>query len=263
MGAREKARGEARFARGEVGVDGAATEEKQDQAELEKGKAREQYLRGKAYLGREFLTWLLWKSESGDPLAEVDGESVVVLFTGKIGLRGIAGEVTELSAKGAMAPYSVLVRQSLDRGLLLHGARLRLTCGERVYEVSLEADWLDVKSAKLPELLSEQEDDRLTERLWLSEKLAAILDALLAEFLKVRATRRWSKDVVPQLKAWMRGEVGSVAFQRTALATPRVAGRLIWDCLDAKSIGARRREPASICVQATARSRAANTTHHQ
>jgi len=206
MGRRDQARKDAKFARGEVGIDGEATEQKQDEAELERGKAREQYLKGKAYLGREFLTWLLWKSESGDALATVGKDPVVVLFTGRLTLRGIAGEITELSARGAMAAYSVLVRQSLERGLLLHGARVRITHGEKAYEVTLDADYLDIKSAKLPELLSEEEDDRLTERLWLSEQLGAILQALLEEFLRVRGTRKWSKDVVPKLKAWMRGE---------------------------------------------------------
>ncbi|MBI5542940.1 MAG: hypothetical protein HY901_03565 [Deltaproteobacteria bacterium] len=208
MGRREQAREEARFAKGEVGVDGQAAEEKQDEAELERGKAREQYLRGKAYLGREFLTWLLWRSEAGEPLVKYEKDAVTVLCIGRTVLRGIAGEVTELSARGAMAPYSVLVRKSLERGLLLHSARLRLTHGEKVYEVTLDADYLDVKSAKLPELMSEEEDDRLAERLWLSEQLAGILQALLEEFLRVRAGKRWSKDVVPELKAWMRGEAG-------------------------------------------------------
>ena len=206
MGKRDQSRKDAKFAKGEVGIDGEATEQKVDEAELERGKAREQYLKGKAYLGREFLTWLLWKSESGNALATVGKDPVVVLFTGRLMLRGIAGEITELSARGALAAYSVLVRQSLERGLLLHGARVRITHGEKVYEVGLDADYLDVKSAKLPELLSEEEDDRFTERLWLAEQLGAILQALLMEFMKVRAGKKWSKDVVPQMKAWMRGE---------------------------------------------------------
>lgn len=207
MGRREQLKEEARFARGEVGVDGQATEEKQDEAELEKGKAREQFLRGKAYLGREFLTWLLWRSEAGEPLAKFADERITVLFVGKVVLKGIAGEVTELSARGAMAPYSVLLRGALDRGLLLHAARLRLTHGEKVFEVTLDADYLDVKSAKLPELLSEEEDDQLTERLYLSEQLSGILQALLETFLRVRGGKKWSREVVPELKAWMRGEV--------------------------------------------------------
>lgn len=207
MPKREKRREEAQFARGELGVDGQATEEKREEAEVEKGKAREQYLRGKAYLGRELLTWLLWKSESGEPVAERDGSPITVLFVGKTVLRGIAGEVTELTARGALAPYSVLLRQALDRGLLLHGARLRLTHGEKVYEVTLDAEYLDVRSAKLPELMSEEEDDRLSERLWLSEQLSAVVQVLVEAFLRVRCGRTWARSVVPALKAWMRGEV--------------------------------------------------------
>ena len=130
----------------------------------------------------------------------------MVLFSGRLCLRGIAGEITELTARGALAAYSVLVRQALERGLLLHAARVRLTHGEKVYEVTLDADFLDVKSAKLPELMSEEDDDRLTERLWLAEQLGAILQALLESFMKLRGGRKWSKEIVPKLKAWMRGE---------------------------------------------------------
>src|SRR3954471_9515319 len=120
MGKREQAREEAAFMRGDVGVDGAATEEKQDEAEVERGKAREQFLRGKAYLGREFLTWLLWRSESAEPLLEFDGLPLTVILTKRLVLRGIAGDVVETIMKGDMAPYSPLVRQSLNRGLLIH-----------------------------------------------------------------------------------------------------------------------------------------------
>lgn len=203
MSRREKAREEAAFLRGEVGVDGAAIEEQRDEAEVEREKAREQLLRGRAFLGREFLTWLLWRSEAGEPLLEFEEQPVVVLFSGKIGLRGLAGEVIELSAKGAMAPYSELIRQSLDRGLLIHSARVRITHGEREYEATVDSEYLDVRSAKLPELLTEEDDDRLIERLHLTEQLSAILDALLREFLNVRATPKWRRKVVPALKAWL------------------------------------------------------------
>ncbi len=59
MSKRERAREEAAFLRGDVGIDGQATDQKADEAEVEKDKAREQLLRGRTYLGREMLTWLL------------------------------------------------------------------------------------------------------------------------------------------------------------------------------------------------------------
>lgn len=206
MSKREQAREEAAFHRGDVGVDGAATEEVRDEAEVEKDKAREGLLRGRTYLGRELLTWLLWRSEEGEPLAEYAGAGVGVLFTGRLTLRGITGDVTEMQAKGTLAPYSEEVRHALDRGLLVHTARLKLTHGERTFELTLDAEFLDIKGAKLPDLLTEEEDDTLDERLALVEQLSGMVDALVEAFLAVRATKAWGKKAVPEMKAWMRGE---------------------------------------------------------
>jgi hypothetical protein len=185
-------------------VDGAATDaDVRDEGEVERDKAREQLLRGRTYLGRELLTWLLWRSESGDPLVEVDGAGVVVLFTGKVLLRGIAGDVTELAARGAAAPYAAQVKRALESGLLVHQARLRLAQGERCFEVTLDAEHLDVRAAKLPELLTEAEDDRAAERLELCEQLGRMVDALVAAFLAVRTAKAWARSTVPALRAWM------------------------------------------------------------
>jgi hypothetical protein len=201
---RDQARAEAAFLRGATGVDGAATDEdRRDEAELERDKAREQLLRGRTWLGRELLSWLLWRSEAGDPLVEVDGSGVVVLFTGRVLLRGIAGDVTEVAARGAAAPYAAQVKRALASGLLVHQARLRLTHGERTFEVTLDAEHLDVRAAKLPELLTEEEDDRADERLDLCEQLGRLVDALVEAFLAVRAAKTWTRSTVPALRAWM------------------------------------------------------------
>jgi hypothetical protein len=201
---REKAREEAAFARGDVGADGAATDvDERDASEKERDQAREQLLRGRTYLGRELLTWALWRSEAGDPLVEVGGAGVVVLFTGKVLLRGLAGDVVELSARGDAAAYAPQIRRALASGLLVHQARLRFTVGERAWEATLEAEFLDVKSARLPELLTEEEDDRAAERLALCEELGAMVDALVAAFLVERSGKAWRKKIVPALRAWM------------------------------------------------------------
>ena len=207
MGRREQARAEVAFLRGDTGVDGVATDaEVRDEAEVERDRAREQLLRGRTYLGRELLTWLLWRSESGDPLVEVDGAGAVVLFTGRLLLRGVAGDVTVVAARGAAAPYAAQVRRALASGLLVHQARLRLTHGERVFELTLDAEHLDVRAAKLPELLTEAEDDRAAERLELCEQLGRMVDALVAAFLEVRGGKTWARGTVPALRAWMEAE---------------------------------------------------------
>jgi hypothetical protein len=188
-------------------VDGAATDaDVRDEAEVERDRAREQLLRGRTWLGRELLTWLLWRSESGDPLVEVDGAGVVVLFTGRVLLRGLAGDVTELSARGAAAPYAEQVRRALASGLLVHQARLRFSHGERSWEATLDAEHLDVRAAKLPELLTEAEDDRAAERLDLCDQLGRLVDAVVDAFLGERAGATWGRRTVPALRAWMEGK---------------------------------------------------------
>lgn len=200
---RRERSGEAAFLRGEVGADGAAVEEERDAAELEQARAREQLLRGRTWLGRELLTWLLWRSEAGGAIVRDGSEDVEVLFLGPLTLRAARGDVVELVARGAQAPYAGEVRRALDAGLLVDRARVRITCGEKAWETGLDAERLDVRAAKLPELLSEADDDRAAERLWLAERLSALVDALAREFLRVRTGRGWKKAAAA-MKAWMR-----------------------------------------------------------
>jgi hypothetical protein len=97
------------------------------------------------------------------------------------------------------------VKRALASGLLVHQARLRLTHGERSFEVTLDAEHLDVRAAKLPELLTEAEDDRAAERLDLCDELGRLVDVLVAAFLAERAGKGWARRTVPALRAWMEG----------------------------------------------------------
>lgn len=196
-------REESAFLRGELGVDGQAVAEEQDEAQKELAQAQEALLRGRTWLGRECLTWLLWKSESTDALLTVEDQPVNVVFNGKLTLRAASGDVTEVQVKGVAAPYAQLVKHALGKGLLVHTAKLQLTWGEQVYDFTLDAEFFDVRSAKLPTLLQEEEDDKLTERLELATRASTLTDALIAAFVKERTGKSWTAKVVPALKKWM------------------------------------------------------------
>jgi hypothetical protein len=202
---------ETRFLRGEVGVDGQATAEDRDAAEVEAAESREDALRGGTYLGRELLTWLLWRSESSEALRELEGEPLSVLFIDRLVVRALTGEVTEIAAKGLAAPYALLVKQVMAGGLLVQQARLQVTLGERVFQLTLDAENLDVRAAKLPNLIAEEEEERLEERLHLAELLSRCVDALVDSFLALRTGPAWKRSEVPQLQAWLRGEPGRPA----------------------------------------------------
>lgn len=191
------------FLRGEVGVDGQAVEEEKDEAQLEQAKAQEALLRGRTWLGRECLTWLLWKSESTEALLTLEKAPVNVVFNGKITLRAASGDITELNVKGVAAPYAKLVKRALSQGLLVHTAKIQITWGEQVYDFTVDAEFFDIRSAKLPALLQEEEDDKLTERLELATRASKLTDALVSAFIKERQGKSWDSKVVPELKEWM------------------------------------------------------------
>ena len=86
----------------------------------------------------------------------------------------------------------------------MHQARLRIEHGERAWEATLDAEHLDVRAARLPELIAEEDDERILERLFLAQQLSALVDALAGAFLAVRTGSGWGRKVVPGLKAWMR-----------------------------------------------------------
>lgn len=216
----KQASAETKFLRGETGVDGLATVEARDEAELEAERSKAQALSNGTYLGREFLTWLLWRSESSEELLKVDGELLSVLFTSRLVVRAIDGQVTEISAKGAVAPYALLVKQVMAGGLLIQQARLQLLIGERVFLFTIDAENLDVRSAKLPSLMAEEESERLEERLYLTELLSRCIDALVGAFLERRTTSTWKRSDVPQIQAWLRGEA------ETHASLIKTAGRM-------------------------------------
>ncbi|MBK7861070.1 MAG: hypothetical protein IPJ65_21170 [Archangiaceae bacterium] len=202
---RATARAEAQFMRGDTGVDGGATEQAEtDPSLVEQAKAKEALYRGGAWLGREALTWLLLKSESSEPLCEVDDLPLKVVFASKVTLRA-HGEVTEIVAKGVTAPYSAPVRHALHRKMLVHAARLHLTHGEETFEVTLDAERFDFRGAKLPARLDENDQgEELVERLELVARLGRLVDALLREFVRVRSSPAWLRTEVPALEAWFK-----------------------------------------------------------
>lgn len=206
MASRRAASEETKFLRGDTGVDGQATKEVADPVEAEQAKAREALYRGRTWLGRECLTWILFKSNDTNPIAVLDDEPIKVLFNGRLTLRAAAGDITEVAVKGVNAPYARLIRQAADLGLLVHSARLTITWQERSYDFTLDAEHFDVRAGKTPELMKDDDDEKLTERLDHVAALGRLIDAISSRFMEIRNSAEWKKKVVPQLKAWMREE---------------------------------------------------------
>ena len=89
-----------------------------------------------AYLGREFLTWLLWRVDTGAATFGEDDDAVDFVFGGKVRIGGLIGEATDLVIKGAAPAHSIEARAAIGAGRTLREAEMRVTRGEREWPLS-------------------------------------------------------------------------------------------------------------------------------
>lgn len=157
-----------------------------------------------AFLGREFMIWLLWRADRGEATFTDDDGDFAIAFGTRTRMVGTSADVTDAVLKGRSPAYGVEVRAAIGAGRTVREAELRLTRGEeREFQFTLVAETLDLKSVKLPALLKDESDDRLSERLELLNELENCIKVAYLEFIKERTRPAWHRSVVPALREWL------------------------------------------------------------
>ena len=158
-----------------------------------------------AYLGKEFLTWLWYKSDAGEGLVQLaEGEpSVELWLTDRIVLSGAGQGAEKVSVKTDDPILNHEARTALVQGKKVEQALIRIVSGQREWTASVKGETLAVSSVKIPALLTKAEDDKLRERFMLLDQFEEMLEKLFRTFMSVRAnTERWP-DEHRALKAWI------------------------------------------------------------
>jgi hypothetical protein len=180
---------------GETPADEAASAERADREDF-------------AFLAREFLTWLVFhaETEGGTFAGEGDVSDFSILFGSRLTLRAPNGLVTDMTLKGPSPAISADLRYALAGGLAVKAAELQVVLAgqeERAYQLTLSTEHFDLKSVKIPALLTEEEDDRVDERMTLLFGLDAVLAVAFRQFLALRTRPGWARTVVPALRKWL------------------------------------------------------------
>jgi hypothetical protein len=159
-------------------------------------------LQDHSFLGREFLTWLVWRADRGEAVFGEDDASFTLAFGGRARLVGL-GDVSDAVLKGRSPAHGIEARAAVGAGRTVREAELRATRGEREWRFALVADTLDLKGVKLPALLTEEEDDRFLERMSLLEELDTMVKTAFTEFLRDRLRPAWVRSVLPAFREWV------------------------------------------------------------
>lgn len=144
------------------------------------------------FLGKEFLTWLWWRSERDNgKVGEIGVElgQQLVMVTG--------GNVVESATIASDAPSQAEeARTALRAGKKVQKARVLLDVGELQFTATITSD-LALSSVKLPTVLGKDEDlsgTVLQERMRLLRQLEEIVHDLYRQFLDVRLTEAWQTE---------------------------------------------------------------------
>lgn len=161
------------------------------------------------FLGREFLVWLWYRSETGEGVFEVpDAGAVELRFDGGITLKSDQGDAVETVTCSGGGSASREARFALAGGKMVTRAALRLIREDDEWTFVLDSDWLDLRSLRTPRVMQDARDDPdglFYERIFLIEQPVRVIDALFKEFILLRVSPGWEADELPALEEWMRG----------------------------------------------------------
>lgn len=156
-----------------------------------------------AFLGREFLTWLVWRVERDGGVFGAGEEAFTVTFGQRARLGAGSGDVIDAVLRGLPAAHSAMAKVGLGAGCTVREAELRIVRNEREWRFTLEAETLDLRSVKLPVLLSEEYDEQFAERLAMLQELDFMVQTAFGEFVKLRTRPAWARTTVPAIRGWL------------------------------------------------------------
>jgi hypothetical protein len=210
---------------------GNAVGDEEEDAESRRQAELQADLDDQRFLGREFLTWLVFHVDTAEGIIGTGKDKFTLGFGDRVLLRSLAAEVGEMRVKGEAPADSADLRYAIAGGLTLREAELLLVKGKRSFKLTLGAEGFDLRSVKLPTELGGDgpsgaterggrgrpaprpaDDDALDEartevkvqeRLELLEELDGLMAAAYDVFLEARLSPRWTSETVPALRDWL------------------------------------------------------------
>ncbi len=156
-----------------------------------------------SFLGREFLTWVWFKTDRGQSLFDSGSDRITVMISGHMHLDcdfRLSGSDTIRSQGPASTPEA---RAALVTGKQPTRVGLTLGCKSGEYSLTLDGPRFTVSALKLPDSSGADRRGRFEERFEQMTEVSGLLDVLFGLFLGQRASRDWA-GVLSAMQAWAR-----------------------------------------------------------
>ena len=162
-----------------------------------------------AFLGREFLTWLWFKSEERNgAVALPNSGDVQIGFLRRIVLESGRGEYCETVVCSGLHADLSEGREALRTGKKVREARIRMGVGNDEWEFTFKADGFLFQSMKMPTGFESADDEaeqegRLLDRVGSMDRVGTVMERLFLSFVELRCSGAWSSLEAPRMEKWI------------------------------------------------------------
>lgn len=161
---------------------------------------------GYEFLGREFLVWLWFRSDTREGRFSLGEAGVAELwFDGRIVLQKESGSEKVICTGENSHPREA--RLALAGYKTITEAMLRLVIGEDEWTFILDSKWLNFRSFKTPRVAQDKDQDvegLFYEKLHLIERALWAMETIYGAFVRVRLSQEWVEKELPALLGWIR-----------------------------------------------------------
>lgn len=160
-------------------------------------------------IGREFLTWLWYKSEERNGRITIaQGEEVELNFLKRIVLEAGEGEYSQGVVCHGIHAELKEGKEAIRQGKKVKEAGIKLAYNQNEWEFTFKADSFHFQSLKLPAMdwqeTPEDPSGHLLERIYLIENAVKTMNNLYESFLRIRFSAQWEEKELKSLAGWLK-----------------------------------------------------------
>lgn len=165
----------------------------------------EEALKKQNSFGRDFLTWLAYKSdERSGKLELATGETFSLWIDGKIVMEDDRPAPPNSVAYNGDDFTNQDIKAAVRAGKKVREARLRIERGENTWSFILRAERMEISGLKIDMPKAADKDEQFFGRIMNIESLNKLLDGLYTEFLMDVHGREWKAKGYRQFQKWLK-----------------------------------------------------------
>ncbi len=169
-------------------------------------------LNNKEFLGREFLTWLWFRSETQEGMFTLDDSKQAVLwFDYKVVLQSDGNAIVSCQGENSELTEA---RHALRDGKKVTQAKIKLIIGDNDWSFTLDSTWLNLRGVKTPRVMLDTKEDPeglFYEKVFLLDTAVSTVEQLFVQFIKIRISDKWDSKEAPAIRKWIKEGISPIS----------------------------------------------------